>query len=265
MWHNDSLVMLVDTHAHIHFSSYGLDAEEVWQSSKQHGVDKLIAVGCRLDDSEGAISFAKAHKGVWASIGIHPHEADDFLSDEANLQKFEKLLSQKNQDKIVAIGETGLDYYYQHSDKPAQRTLLEWQLDVAKRYDLPVVFHVRDAFEDFWPIVDNFGAINGVVHSFSSNVNVLDQVLARNFYVGVNGIMTFTKDAAQLEAAKRIPLDRLLLETDAPFLTPKPFRGKVCKPEYVKLVAEFLSQLRNEPLEQIANSTTMNARKLFGI
>jgi TatD DNase family protein len=257
--------MLVDTHAHIHFSSYGLDAEEVWQSSKQHGVNKLLAVGCRLDDSEGAISFAKAHEGVWASIGIHPHEANEFLSDEANLQKFERLLSQKDDDKIVAIGETGLDYYYQHSDKSSQRNLLEWQLGVAKKHNLPVVFHVRDAFEDFWPIVDNFGGINGVVHSFSSNGGVLDQVLARNLYVGVNGIMTFTKDDDQLEAAKRIPLDRLLLETDAPFLTPKPFRGKVCKPEYVKLVAEFLSQLRGEPLEQIAKRTTMNAQELFGI
>lgn len=259
------MTRFVDTHTHIHFADYGLDAEEVWNASKQSGVNRIIAVGCRLEDSEGAVAFARDHQGVWASVGIHPHEAREFLCNPESKSKLRQLLVNAQKDKVVAVGEVGLDYHYEHSDKHEQKEILEYQLGLAQEYGLPVILHIRDAFNDFWPIFDQYEGLKGVVHSFSSTPKHLDEVLSRGLYVGLNGIITFTKEPSQLEAAKQVPLDRLLLETDAPYLTPKPYRGKICKPEYVKLVAQFLAELREESIEVIGDSSTANAIKIFGI
>src|SRR5690606_9318752 len=133
----------------------------------------------------------------------------------------------------------------------------------AAEHDLPLIFHVREAFKDFWSIFDDFRGLRGVVHSFTSDKRDLEQILSRGLYVGLNGIMTFTKRTEQLEAAKSVPLDKLVLETDAPFLTPTPFRGKICEPKHVRTVGEFLADLRGEKLEDLAAATTANARKLF--
>lgn len=254
-----------DTHAHIHFSDYGLDREEVWRSAVAEGVDRMIAVGCSLKDSRLAIEMAAKHEGIWAAVGVHPHEAGRFVKDANARQEFEALLQNAEADKIVAIGETGLDYYYEHSDKASQAELLEFELGMAKKYDLPVICHVRDAFDDFWPIFDRFNVKKAVIHSFTGVQSDVGHILQRDLYVGLNGIMTFTKVEAQLEAAKQIPLDKIVLETDAPFLTPKPFRGKICKPEHVKLTAAFLAELRGESLEQLATQSTINAQRLFNI
>ncbi len=251
-----------DTHSHIHFPNYGLDADEVWQESQAKGVTRMLAVGCRLDDSQGAIDLAAKYDSIWAVIGIHPHEAADFLSKPTAKADFEKLIGA---EKVVGIGEIGLDYYYEHSPREKQMELLEWQLELANKYDLPVVFHVRDAFDDFWPIFDKYKPANGLIHSFTANSKVLEQILERGLYVALNGIMTFSKQNEQLDAAKAIPLDKLVLETDAPYLTPKPFRGKICKPEHVIITAEFLAELRQEPLEELARKTTQNARVLFNV
>lgn len=167
------------------------------------------------------------------------------------------------QRKIVAIGECGLDYFYGHSTKAEQEKALRYQIELALEFDLPLVFHVRDAFDDFWPIFDSYQGVKGELHSFTDNLTNLSKALTRGLYIGVNGIMTFTKNDWQLEVAKAIPRDRLLLETDAPFLTPKPLRGKVNEPAQVLLTARFLSELRQEPLEELAHYTTTNARQVF--
>jgi TatD DNase family protein len=130
---------------------------------------------------------------------------------------------------------------------------------------LPIIFHVRDAWKDFWRIMDDYGDVKGVVHSFSSGTKQMDRALERGFYIGLNGIMTFTRDHAQLDAAKRLPMESLLLETDAPFLTPEPFRGQICEPKHTAATAKFLAKLRDEPLEKLAAATTKNARDLFGL
>ncbi|HSX24147.1 MAG TPA: TatD family hydrolase, partial [Candidatus Saccharimonadales bacterium] len=155
--------------------------------------------------------------------------------------------------------------YYNHSAKKDQITVLEFQLELAKKHHLPLIFHVREAFEDFWPVFDRFQGVRGVVHSFSATPRELEQILARGLYVGLNGIMTFTKDERQLAAAKIIPTDRLLLETDAPFLTPAPNRGTICTPKHVVQTAEFLAGLRDESVAEIATMTTQNACDLFSI
>jgi TatD DNase family protein len=253
---------LVDTHCHIHFPDYELDPEEVIQNAKKAGVTRLLCVGCTLTDSQLAIEMAARHDNIWATIGLHPHEAKEYVHDDHALQQFRDLASKP---KVVAIGETGLDYHYMHSPKKDQEKLLRFQLDLAQEHNLPLVFHVREAFDDFWKIFDDYKNVRGVVHSFSAGKKELDEVLKRGLYVGLNGIITFTKFAEQLEAARAIPLDRLLIETDAPFLTPAGHRGTVCEPKHAQVTAEFLSNLRNESLEELAKATTKNARQLFKI
>lgn len=253
---------LVDTHCHIHFPDYELDPDEVREEAEKEGITRLICVGCTLGDSQMAVEYAARHDRVWASIGLHPHEAADYVHDHEKLQKFRNLAEKP---KVIAIGECGLDYYYEHSSKEDQKKLLRFQLDLAAEHGLPLIFHVRDAFDDFWPIFDEYQGLRGVVHSFTASTAEVEQILSRGLYIGLNGIMTFTKNQAQLEAAKAIPSDHLLLETDAPFLTPVPFRGKICQPKHVRVTAEFLGGLRGESLESLAEATTTNAKRLFNI
>ncbi len=266
-------MQLVDTHCHIHevagtdevaakWHKAGIfDPAEVLARAREAGVQHLVCVGCTLEDSRLAVDFAAQHDGVHASIGIHPHEAQHY--DDAKLAEFAALLDRPGH-KIVAIGECGLDYFYTHSPKDAQIKVLRFQIELALKHNLPLIFHVRDAFDDFWPIFDEYSGVRGVIHSFSSDIADVEQILARGLYVGQNGIMTFTKHVKQLEAAKAIPLPSLLLETDAPFLTPQPFRGNICEPKHVRVTAEFLAELRGESLQELAAATAHNAQRLFG-
>ncbi len=253
---------LVDTHCHIHFPDYALDPEEVLHAARSKGVKRAICVGCTLTDSKLGVAFARRHKNVWASVGIHPHESSVYVNDHIALQQLRELATA---DKVVAVGEIGLDYHYMHSPKADQKKLLRFQLDIAAEHGLPAIFHIREAFDDFWRIFDRYSGISGVVHSFSAAGRELDAIMDRGLMVGLNGIMTFTKDKAQLEAAKAVPLDKLVLETDAPFLTPTPYRGKICEPKHVRVTAEFLAELRGEDLGKLAAATTRNAKELFNL
>lgn len=252
----------VDTHCHIHFDDYLPDAKQVLRDSAAAGVRHMVTVGCSLADSKKAIDFAAGHEGVWAAAGTHPHGAADFNGQLGAADKLSRLLSRP---KVVAVGEIGLDYFRENSPRAAQKKALKAQIEAGISSGLPFVFHIRDAWEDFWPIFDEYGIKKGIVHSFSAGPAELEKVLARNLYVGLNGIMTFTKVDAQLEAAKQVPLHSLMLETDAPFLAPKPFRGKRCEPKHLINTAKFLAELRGESLEEIARETTANAVKLFGL
>ncbi len=262
--------MLVDTHCHIHSLDYKLDSDEVIKSASSRGVTKLIVVGTDATDSKVALEFAFARENVWASIGLHPHDAK---LGQKTYNQLESLLNHKSnvaravplQQKVVAIGECGLDYFYNHSDKKDQAQAFHFQMALAKEYDLPMIFHVREAYEDFWAIFDQYSGVKGVVHSFSAGQKELTEVLSRGLFVGLNGITTFTKDSKQLAAFKAVPLGSLVLETDAPFLTPTPYRGKINEPKQTLQIAKFLSDLRDESLEELAKATTKNAEKLFNI
>lgn len=267
--HNKRLVMnFVDTHCHIQFKDYKFDPEQTWLDAKAVGVTKILVVGCDLESSTAAVDFARGKNGVYAVVGVHPHKAKDFLSDKNAQNRLKNLLDEANNNKIVAIGEFGLDYFYENSPKTAQIKVLRYHLELINKYKLPAMLHIRDAFADFWPIFDEFRAksgISGVVHCFSATSEEANRSLDRGLYVALNGIMTFTKDQNQLNAAKIIPLNRLLLETDAPFLTPTPFRGKICKPGHIVHTAEFLAKLRGESLMDLAEATTKNAISLFNL
>lgn len=267
---------LVDTHCHI--QSAGLQngervTRELWAKSDltgdqlvanavAEGVTRLICVGCDLADSQLAIDFVKSRENCWASIGVHPHEAIAYIGQQGKLDEFAALATA---EKVVAVGECGLDYFYEHSPKEAQIEVLKFQLELAKQHDLPLIFHVREAFDDFWPIFDAVGGLKGVLHSFTDSQKNLDEAIKRGLYIGVNGIATFTKDLKQLQMYQAVPLQKLLLETDAPFLTPTPYRGTINEPKRVGVIAEFMANLRAEHLDQLARATTANARALFGI
>lgn len=247
----------VDTHCHIHAADYTLDTTEVIKRSTADNVTRLICVGTDENDSAHAVAFVADKTNTWASIGLHPHDAK--LGQDA----FDALAALAGKPKVVAVGECGLDYFYNHSAKEDQVKALRFQIELALAHDLPMIFHIRDAFDDFWPIFDSYKGAQGVVHSFTATNIELDEALSRGLYIGINGIMTFSKNDDQLAAAKAIPIDKLLLETDAPFLTPVPLRGKVNEPKNVVLTAEFLSKLRGESLEELGSATTKNALKLF--
>lgn len=255
-------MQLIDTHCHIHSLDYPLDAEAVYTHALQAGVAKLICVGTDYEDSQLAVAWANAHKNAWASVGVHPHEAKKGITGIKALLKNKTINS-----RVVAIGETGLDYHYQHSTKQQQIAAFESQLQLAQDYKLPVIFHVREAFEDFWPIVAQFKSLKGVLHSFTDSKAHLNKGLDMGFYVGVNGIATFTKDKNQVGMYKNVPLERLMLETDAPYLTPSPWRGKVNEPAYVREVAEHLAIIKSirtpVSVEAIISSSTRNANDLF--
>jgi TatD DNase family protein len=252
----------IDTHCHIHSDFYKLDPDMVIKEAREDGIIKAICVGEELEDSVKAIEFVAKRDGLWASVGIHPHEAKDYPPKSPKLEEFSALATRP---KVVAIGECGLDFYYNHSPKEDQARLLHLQIELALKHDLPMIFHVRDAFKEFWPVFDQYKGIRGVMHSFTATKKELEQVLSRGLYVGQNGIITFTKKAEQLEAAKAIPLDKIVLETDAPFLTPAPYRGIIAQLKHVRVTAKFLAELRGESLQEFAASTTRNATKLFQI
>ncbi len=306
------MLELVDTHCHIHFPDYGIDSSEVIAEAQAVGVTKMLCVGTTLEDSLRAVEFVQKRSQCWATIGIHPHDADHYVCDAptcltAELSAPSSLLAHRgvdgssapspylkygsvrpspspsaaskhkhndllrkfsnlaNKSKVVAVGETGLDYYYNHSPKEAQVKILRLQIELGLKHDLPLIFHVREAFEDFWQVFDSYKGVRGVVHSFSATRKELAEVLERGLYVGLNGIMTFTKKAEQLEAAKAMPLQKLLLETDAPFLTPVPYRGTICQPKHLRVTAEFLADLRGESLAELAKVTTKNTHNLFKV
>lgn len=265
----------VDTHCHIQsaglkkgerstrelWAKSGLQSGELVAAAEAVGVTRLICVGCDSADSRLAIDFANQHKNCYASTGIHPHEAQHYAS-ESKLSSFAALA---NQPKVIAIGECGLDYYYNHSPKADQSTVLKFQIELALKNELPIIFHVREAFDDFWPIFDSYSGVRGVLHSFTGAEDDARKAQERGLYIGVNGIATFTKDHAQLEVYRTIPLEKLLLETDAPFLAPKPYRGTTNEPKHVATIAEFLAKLRGANLQELATVTTHNARQLFGL
>ncbi len=264
-----------DTHCHVHEITADLtpvhdkwfadkaerSAESVLAAACGAGVTRMLAIGTTLADSKLAVQFAGAHEGVWASIGIHPHEAKDHVRAEVQAE-FAALIAQP---KVVAVGECGLDYFYGLSPKADQEAVLRFQIELALKHDAPLSFHVREAFDDFWPIFESYQGVRGVLHSFTDTQDNLERALGHGLYIGVNGIATFTRDEAQHVIYRTIPQHRLLLETDAPFLTPKPFRGKVCEPKHVVHTAEFLAGLRGESVAGLASATTTNAQELFRI
>lgn len=268
---------LVDTHCHIQSAGLaegeritreiwakepGISGDRLIKNAVDSGVKQMICVGCDLADSKLAVDFVQEQPACFASIGIHPHEAQHYAGDQAKRDEFASLITQP---KVVAVGECGLDYYYEHSPKEAQLKVLKFQIELALAHNKPLIFHVREAFDDFWPVFEQYQGIRGVLHSFTDNAGNLAQAVDHGLYIGVNGIATFAKNEAQMAVYKTVPLSNLVLETDSPFLTPTPYRGSINEPKRVGTIADFVAELRGENPERLAAATTGNAQKLFGI
>ena len=252
-------MLTFDTHCHIHDSEFFLEnREEAYRLSREADV-AMVCVGTNVQSSNEALEFCRTHEACYPIVGIHPHDAKDNKAEDI------LALVDANRDKIIGIGEIGLDYFYDHSPREVQIERLREQLQIATDYNLPVSFHVREAFQDFWPVLDEFPGIAGVMHSFADTKENADEALKRGLFIGVNGISTFTKDESQQQLFAALPLEKIVLETDAPFLTPKPFRGKMNIPAYVGRVAEHQAMLKNVSPTDVARTTTANAKSIFGI
>lgn len=252
-------INMIDTHAHIHFEAYSGQVDAVLHRAVEAGVGKILTVGINSSDSQKAAELAATYENVWAAVGVHPHEAAE---TERCLDYLRDLATRR---KVVAIGECGLDYYKGYSSRQDQQKSLRLQIELALELGLPVIFHVRDAFDDFFAIMNEYKNVRGVVHSFTADITTMEQVIERGWLIGLNGIMTFTKEESHKELMRRIPLDSLVLETDCPFLSPAGSRGKTNEPARIAEIAGFIAEASGRSLEELAASTTKNAERLLGI
>jgi TatD DNase family protein len=254
--------MLFDTHAHLNAEQYNEDLEEVIARAKDEGVATMVVVGFDRPTIQRAIELADQYDFIYASVGWHPVDAIDMT--EEDLKWIEELSSHP---KVVALGEMGLDYYWDKSPKDIQQEVFRKQIRLAKKVKLPIIIHNREATSDIIEILKEEGAeeVGGIMHCFSGSSEIAKECVKMNFYISLGGPVTFKNAKKPKEVAAEIPLEKLLIETDCPYLTPHPFRGKRNEPSYVKLVAEEIAHIKGVTYEEIAEATTKNAKKLFDI
>ena len=253
---------LTDTHAHLDFPEFSEQLPLVLDRARQAGVNRIITIGISVESSLKAAELAARNDRIYATVGIHPHEASKLDSGAV-----EALESIARRERVVAVGEIGLDYYRDRQPRDVQRECFCRQIEMACRIGKPAVFHVRDAYEDFLRIVPDYAArlAGAVMHCFSGDWAVAKRCLDLGFYLSIPGTVTFSNAETLRDVVKRAPADRLLLETDAPFLAPVPYRGKTNEPAFVLHTAKKVAELRGESLESVAATTTANALALFRI
>jgi TatD DNase family protein len=255
--------MLIDTHTHLDDARYNEDREAMISRAREAGIGAFVTIGCDLATSRAAVALANQHDFVYASIGVHPHEVKHISDDWYD--EFRRLVKNK---KVVAYGEIGLDYHYNHSPPKEQRQRFREQIQLARELNLPVIIHTREAQDDTIAILkeEKASEIGGVFHCFSGDAWLAKDALDLGFYLSFSGILTFQNATMLRDIAKNTPLDRVLIETDCPYLTPVPHRGKRNEPAYVTHVAKQLAAIHPElSLEQIEQHTTENAKRLFKI
>lgn len=254
---------LIDTHAHLDFEDFDQDRDEVLQRAFDGGVEKIIAIGCNLERSQAAVDLAEKYDNVYASVGIHP----DDIAELDNPDTMERLHKLAQRDKVVAIGEIGLEYYQVEDEKIKQNQIKRFreQLSLAKELDLPIVFHCRDAYEEMIDILRADGFHPGVVHCFSGTQEIAKQLVDLGYYISFTGIITFKNAADTLPIVKEVPLERIMVETDCPYLAPEPNRGKRNEPAYVRQVAEKIATTKGIGFDKVAEITSKNAINLFNL
>ena len=256
--------MLIDSHAHIQGKEYAGEAEAVIARARAAGVEKIIAVGGAGDMSSNteAVALADSFPNIYATVGMHPHDAKDVGADE--LRALRELTSHA---KVIAVGETGLDYYYNHSPHEVQRRVFSQFIHMARETGLPIVVHERDAAQEAAELLRSEGGreLHGVIHCFTGNYEAACAYLDLGFYLSFTGIITFKNAEPLRQVVRQVPLERMFVETDSPFLTPVPHRGKRNEPAYVRLVAETVASVKNISVEDVARVTTENVQNLFKI
>jgi len=242
-----------DSHCHLTMS----DADANLARAREQQVLGFVVPATKRDDAPQAVAIAQQHDDVWAAVGFHPHEAKD--CDDAAFAEIERLAREK---RVVAIGEIGLDYHYMHSPRETQIAVFERHIDLAKRLDLPVIVHNRESLEDMLSILEGG---KGILHSYTESLDAAKTLIDRGYFISFSGIVTFRTAESLREVARALPHDRVLIETDTPYLAPVPFRGRDNEPAYVVKIAELLASLWGVPIEEVAERTTANFEAAFGV
>ena len=253
--------MLVDSHCHLNYKGLVEDQAAVLARARDSGVTAMLNISTRESEWDEVVGLAEQEADVWASVGIHPHEADAHPDIDAA-----KLVARAANPRIIAIGETGLDYYYDKSDREQQRISFRSHIAAARQTGLPIIIHTRDAEEDTATILAEemaIGEFSGVIHCFTASADFANKALELGLYISLSGIVTFKNATDLQDVAKWLPADRMLVETDAPFLAPVPHRGKTGEPAFVADTARFVARLRDETEEAFVRQTTDNFYKLF--
>ena len=249
---------MIDTHIHITDKQYNEDRDEVLQTAKNEGVETFMAIGCDKQEITNTLEFIKSYPEFYAAIGYHPREFESVTDDDLRT-----LYEQLQEDNVVAIGEIGLDYHWYPDNKEEQEVLLRKQLDIAKALNLPIVIHAREALDDTYNVLKDYPGLTGTIHSFSGNGEEALKFIELGFVVGLTGPITFKNGDNQKDVAKKVPLDKLLIETDGPYLTPVPHRGKRNRPEYIFYVAQEIANQKGITVEEVLDATTSNFKRVF--
>ena len=253
--------MLFDTHAHMDDRAFDADREELLASLPEKGGGLVMNPGCSLESSRNAVALANRYDSVYAAVGSHPDAADEV--DDRVLEEYRKLC--KENPKVKAIGEIGLDYHYEDIPREIQLRAFRMQMELARELGLPVIVHEREAHEDGMKIVEEFPTVTGVFHCYSGSAEMAKWLVSRGWYIGFTGVLTFKNARKALEVAASIPLDRIVLETDCPYMSPEPFRGKRNDPGKLYRMAEKLAELRGLSLEEVHRITSENGKRLYRI
>ena len=252
--------MLFDTHAHLNDPAFDEDRAELLETFKDAGVGLVLNAGCSLESSHDCIALAESYPWIYCSVGTHPDTAD-----EVNEEVLEAYRQMCKHPKVKAIGEIGLDYYYETIPRDIQKQAFRMQMQLAQELDMPVIIHERNAHDDGMTIVKKFPKVKGVFHCYSGSADMARQLVNMGWYIGFTGVLTFKNARKAVETAASIPLDRIVLETDCPFMAPEPYRGKRNHPGYLPKMAEKLAQIRGMDVEEIIRITTENAKRLYRI
>ena len=252
--------MYFDSHAHLDDRRFDQDRAEILDDLKNHNVGFVMNIGCDVSSSLRSVAMAKQYPFVYAAVGSHPDDADHV--DEAVLALYESLC---REEKVRAIGEIGLDYYYEDVPREIQKTAFRKQLELARKVDLPVIVHEREAHADAMEIVREFSDVHGVFHCYSGALEQAKELVKLGWYIGFTGVLTFKNARKAVEVASWLPLDRILIETDCPYMAPEPYRGRRCDSRLVPLVGKRLAEIKELPEEQVMAATEENAKRLFGI
>lgn len=253
--------MLFDTHAHLDDASFDADRAELIAGLPEKGLGLVMNPGCSLSSSHAAVALAEQHDFIYAAVGSHPDAADQVNEDV--IQEYRKLC--KLHPKVKAIGEIGLDYYYEDIPRDVQKNAFRMQMALARELDLPVIVHERDAHEDGLAIVEEFPEVRGVFHCYSGSAEMAKILIKKGWYIGFTGVLTFKNARKAVEVASSIPLDRIVIETDCPYMSPDPFRGKRNDPGKLYRMAEKLAELRGLSVEEIHRVTMENGKRLYRI
>ena len=252
--------MLFDTHAHLNDPAFDPDREELMNGLAAKGIGYVMNAGCSLESSRDIVKMAEQDPWLYGSVGSHPDSADEV--NEEVIEEYRKLCGH---EKIKAIGEIGLDYYYEDIPRDIQKNAFRMQMQLAKELDMPVIVHEREAHDDGMRIVKEFPKVKGVFHCYSGSAEMARQLVNMGWYIGFTGVLTFKNARKAVETAASIPLDRIVIETDCPFMAPEPYRGKRNDPGYLPKMAEKLAEIRGISVEEAIAATTANAKRLYRI